>query len=122
MPNTASSTLTDQQQRILDWITDFIFARGFPPVIREVCEEFGFTSPNGARCHLQALVAKRRLRRVAYRHSGERRVVYLPTMPAIRVTASDRGGVLVGTIGGPVAFTHVAWVAWLKLQLAAEGV
>ena len=35
-----------------------------PPTIREIGAEFGFSSPNGVRCHLKALMDKGELIRV----------------------------------------------------------
>ena len=51
-------TLTDRQQRVLDFITDFMRAEGFPPTRAEICDALGFRSPNAAEDHLRALVKK----------------------------------------------------------------
>jgi repressor LexA len=51
-------TLTDRQQRVLDFIFDFIRAEGFPPTRAEICDALGFRSPNAAEDHLRALVKK----------------------------------------------------------------
>jgi len=55
--------LTDRQQQILDFITDSINARGFPPTLREIGEHFGIRSTNGVNDHLKALEKKGYLRR-----------------------------------------------------------
>ena len=52
--------LTKRQQEVFDFIRELIIYRGYGPTIREICEEFGFASPNGAMGHLRALVKKRR--------------------------------------------------------------
>ena len=55
--------LTERQQQILDYITDSINARGFPPTLREIGEHFGIRSTNGVNDHLKALEKKGYLRR-----------------------------------------------------------
>jgi len=50
--------LTDRQQRVLDFIIDFMDTEGFPPTRAEICEALGFRSPNAAEDHLRALVKK----------------------------------------------------------------
>ena len=112
------SELTPRQQEVLTYIFDYWFAHGFPPPIRSICEAFGINSPNGVMCHLRGLQQKRRLRRVRVTHSGEWKTVYAPESPLICLKPNGRGGVLVGTIGGPVSFTPAAWAAWLQEQLA----
>ena len=51
-------TLTERQQRVLDFIIDFMRAEGFPPTRAEICSALGFRSPNAAEDHLRALVKK----------------------------------------------------------------
>lgn len=51
-------TLTERQQRVLDFIVEFMRAEGFPPTRAEICEALGFRSPNAAEDHLRALVKK----------------------------------------------------------------
>jgi len=50
--------LTDRQQRVMDFIVDFMDTEGFPPTRAEICEALGFRSPNAAEDHLRALVKK----------------------------------------------------------------
>ena len=50
--------LTERQQRVLDFITDFMRAEGFPPTRAEICDALGFRSPNAAEDHLRVLVKK----------------------------------------------------------------
>jgi repressor LexA len=51
-------SLTDRQQRVLDFIIEFMRAEGFPPTRAEICEALGFRSPNAAEDHLRVLVKK----------------------------------------------------------------
>lgn len=55
--------LTDRQQQILDFISESINGRGFPPTLREIGEHFGIKSTNGVNDHLKALEKKGFLRR-----------------------------------------------------------
>jgi repressor LexA len=50
--------LTDRQREILDFITDSIRKRGFPPTLREIGSHFGIRSTNGVNDHLRALEKK----------------------------------------------------------------
>ena len=51
--------LTQRQQDIFDFIVRFMQERGYPPTLREMCNEFGIKSTNGVRVILEALVKKR---------------------------------------------------------------
>jgi len=55
--------LTDRQQAILDFITQSIEERGYPPTLREIGEHFGIRSTNGVNDHLRALEKKGHLQR-----------------------------------------------------------
>lgn len=55
--------LTPRQKQILDYITDSIRSRGYPPTIREIGDEMGIKSTNGVNDHLKALEKKGYLRR-----------------------------------------------------------
>jgi repressor LexA len=55
--------LTDRQQAILDFITQSIEERGYPPTLREIGEHFGIRSTNGVNDHLRALEKKGHLLR-----------------------------------------------------------
>ena len=50
--------LTGQQQRIYDYIRQYIQQNGYPPAIRDIGTAFGIVSPNGVMCHLRALQKK----------------------------------------------------------------
>lgn len=49
--------LNDKQQKILDYVTDHIQDKGFPPSIRELCKAFGFASPRAGQKYLESLEA-----------------------------------------------------------------
>ena len=55
--------LTERQQEILDYISNSIRHRGYPPTIREIGEYMGIRSTNGVNDHLKALERKGHLRR-----------------------------------------------------------
>jgi len=50
--------LTPRQQEILHFIRETQEQAGRPPTRAEICEAFGFRSPNAAEAHLRALAAK----------------------------------------------------------------
>lgn len=51
-------SLTDRQQKILDFIQDEVRSTGMPPTMAEIASAMGFRSANGARDHLKALERK----------------------------------------------------------------
>lgn len=53
-----SAKLTARQQEILEFIRDCQQEEGRPPTRAEICDAFGFRSPNAAETHLRALAAK----------------------------------------------------------------
>ena len=55
--------LTDRQRQVLDFISDSIRKRGFPPTLREIGSHFGIRSTNGVNDHLRALEKKGYLHR-----------------------------------------------------------
>jgi repressor LexA len=55
--------LTDRQREILDFITQSIEERGYPPTLREIGIHFGIRSTNGVNDHLRALEKKGHLER-----------------------------------------------------------
>ncbi len=50
--------LTETQQRIFDFIREYIQETGYPPAIRDIGNAFDIKSPNGVMCHLRALQKK----------------------------------------------------------------
>ena len=55
--------LTDRQREILDFISQSIRERGYPPTLREIGLHFGIRSTNGVNDHLRALEKKGYLQR-----------------------------------------------------------
>lgn len=53
-----SAKLTTRQQQILAFIRQELVSNGYPPTRAEICQHFGFKSPNAAEDHLRALVRK----------------------------------------------------------------
>ena len=68
MTTSTTPTLTPRQQEVLDFIRER--TRSYGPTIREIMAQFGFTSPNGAVCHLVALERKGLIRRHANQIRG----------------------------------------------------
>ena len=50
--------LTDQQELVLAFISAWVIDYGYPPTITEISKNFGWSSPNAAKCHLVALQKK----------------------------------------------------------------
>ena len=50
--------ITSRQQEVLDFIISFLQKNSYPPTLRDIMENFGFTSPNGVTHHIKALVRK----------------------------------------------------------------
>ena len=76
--------LTDRQRDILEFISQSIRERGYPPTLREIGVHFGIRSTNGVNDHLRALEKKGYLEREdlksrALRPMGMRGPVRAPT-------------------------------------------
>ena len=76
--------LTDRQRDILEFISQSIRERGYPPTLREIGVHFGIRSTNGVNDHLRALEKKGDLEREdlksrALRPMGVRGPVRAPT-------------------------------------------
>jgi len=54
----SSGGLTVRQRNVLDFISDSIRKRGYPPTLREIGSHFGIRSTNGVNDHLRALEKK----------------------------------------------------------------
>ena len=73
--------LTDRQRQALDYISECLTVRGYPPTLREIGEHMGIRSTNGVNDHLKALERKgylvreelksRALRPVDYNTGGD---------------------------------------------------
>ncbi|MEM9070672.1 MAG: transcriptional repressor LexA [Myxococcota bacterium] len=50
--------LTDRQRAVLQYISDSISSRGYPPTLREIGNHLGIKSTNGVNDHLRALERK----------------------------------------------------------------
>jgi repressor LexA len=59
----ASTDLTARQQQILDFISEQVVERGYPPSVREIGQAVGLTSPSTVHAHLATLQRLGYLRR-----------------------------------------------------------
>src|SRR5438874_13626086 len=82
--------LTDRQQQVLDFISQSIQARGYPPTLREIGEHMKIRSTNGVNDHLKALERKGYLLREELKSRALR-----PTSMSMR---GGRGGASVSPI------------------------
>ena len=55
--------LTDRQRQILDFLTKYVDAHGYPPTVREIGEAVGLASPSTVHAHLANLERAGHLRR-----------------------------------------------------------
>ncbi|MCH9672242.1 MAG: transcriptional repressor LexA, partial [Gammaproteobacteria bacterium] len=74
-------TLTNRQQRVFDFIHEFIRAEGMPPTRAEIAKALGFRSVNAAEDHLKALVRKGAIEMIAGTSRGIR----------VKAEASEQG-------------------------------
>ena len=93
-----TTPLTDKQQKIYNFIRKHIETKGFPPAIRDICEEFGISSPNGVMCHLKALQKKGYIHRVEKRDTkkAQARGITIPGVSAGGFSLPLRGVVAAG--------------------------
>jgi repressor LexA len=98
--------LTKKQQAIYNFIVKHIETQGFPPAIRDICKEFGISSPNGVMCHLKALESKGYINRVQ-KHKNQQR-------------AQARGITIPGVTSGGFSLPLVGVVAAGKAIESAE--
>ena len=75
--------LTAKQQLIYNYIRKHIETKGFPPAIRDICDEFGISSPNGVMCHLKALQKKGYIHRVEKRDNQQKAQARGITIPGV---------------------------------------
>ncbi len=75
--------LTKRQQGIYNFIVKHIETKGFPPAIRDICQEFGISSPNGVMCHLKALEGKGYINRVQKHKNNKRAQARGITIPGV---------------------------------------
>jgi repressor LexA len=86
--------LTDKQERILNFIIDYLDENGYPPSIREIGNAFGISSLRGVTVHLDALERKGYIKRASTsrsiriigrttNHSALNNVEFLPLLGTI---------------------------------------
>jgi repressor LexA len=78
-----NAPLTTKQEAIYNYIRKHIETKGFPPAIRDICEEFSISSPNGVMCHLKALQKKGYIHRVEKRDNRMRAQARGITIPGV---------------------------------------
>src|SRR6476469_2932760 len=74
---------TEKQNQIYAYIRKHIETKGFPPAIRDICDAFGISSPNGVMCHLKALQKKGYINRVEKRDNQQRAQARGITIPGV---------------------------------------
>ena len=77
------ASLTKKQQAIYNYIRKHIEEKKFPPAIRDICTEFGISSPNGVMCHLKALESKGYINRVQKHKNQQRAQARGITIPGV---------------------------------------
>jgi repressor LexA len=75
--------LTTKQEKIYNFIRKHIETKGFPPAIRDICEAFRISSPNGVMCHLKALQKKGYIHRVEKKVNKQRAQARGITIPGV---------------------------------------
>jgi repressor LexA len=91
--------MTEKQAKIYKFIREHIEDKGFPPAIRDICDAFGISSPNGVMCHLKALQKKGYINRVEKRENQQRaqaRGITIPGVSAGGFSLPLRGTVAAG--------------------------
>jgi hypothetical protein len=78
-----TAVLTPKQELIYNFIRKHIEGKGFPPSIRDICEEFSISSPNGVMCHLKALEKKGFIDRVTKHNNKQRAQARGITIPGV---------------------------------------
>ena len=97
--------LTDKQEKIFHFIRKHIESKGYPPAIRDICDAFGISSPNGVMCHLKALEKKGHINRVTKKDNEK---------------AQARGITIPGVSAGGMSFPLLGVVAAGKAIEAVE--
>jgi repressor LexA len=75
--------LTTKQEKIYNFIRKHIETKGYPPAIRDICDAFRISSPNGVMCHLKALQKKKYITRVEKRANKQRAQARGITIPGV---------------------------------------
>jgi repressor LexA len=97
--------LTTKQLAIYNFIRKHIESKGYPPAIRDICDAFGISSPNGVMCHLKALEKKGYINRVTKKDNEK---------------AQARGITIPGVSAGGLSFPLLGVVAAGKAIEAME--
>ncbi|MGA2315220.1 MAG: transcriptional repressor LexA [Thermodesulfobacteriota bacterium] len=74
--------LTSTQQRVFDFLKDFLREKGFPPTLREIASHFGLRGPKGPQKTLNILERKGYLRKVP----GGSRAIEILSYPQFSLT------------------------------------
>jgi repressor LexA len=82
-PAMSDTTLTAKQQHIYNYIRKHIEGKGYPPAIRDICDAFSISSPNGVMCHLKALEKKGYIARVTKHKNKQRAQARGITIPGV---------------------------------------
>lgn len=93
--------LTETQQKIFDFIREYIQQEGYPPAIRDIGNAFDIKSPNGVMCHLRALQKKGYIKRDEKndeeKRGGRARAITIPgvtsggfSLPLLGVVAAGK--------------------------------
>jgi repressor LexA len=92
--------LTDRQRQILDFLTKYVDAHGYPPTVREIGEAVGLASPSTVHAHLANLERAGHIRR----DPTKPRALELRREPKAPAAPEPRQLPLVGDIaaGGPL--------------------
>jgi repressor LexA len=100
----ARGVLTDRQQEILNFISQSITERGYPPTLREIGLHFGIRSTNGVNDHLRALEKKGFLQREDLKSRALRPVAMIgASAAAARHREDERADVVEVPLVGRVA-------------------
>jgi repressor LexA len=75
--------LTTKQEKIYNYIRKHIETKGYPPAIRDICDAFRISSPNGVMCHLKALQKKKYITRVEKKANKQRAQARGITIPGV---------------------------------------
>lgn len=112
--------LTLRQQKLLNFILDWMRTKGYPPTIREMGRAFGFRSTGTVRDHLRALERKGCLKK----HRGKSRALMPQDWPQL-LRGQGRSVPILGRVpaGGPLlAEENVEGTLDLSQEFAGEKV
>jgi repressor LexA len=93
--------LTDKQERILNFVVDYVADNGYPPSIREIGNRFNISSLRGVTVHLDALERKGFIKRA----STSRSITVIGKTGSTAPSRSVSFVPLVGTIAAGIPIT-----------------